>query len=83
LGARPAFYAPFDSPQERFGRRQIMVGRKQQGDVDGNTGEDSLLDGGQAFLGARNLDKKVRAPARACSSLAAARVLPVSYVLAA
>jgi hypothetical protein len=35
--------------------------REEQGHVDGHAGEDRLLDGGNTFLRARNLDEEVRA----------------------
>ena len=70
--------APLDAAQVGIGRRDVLLAREQQRDVDRHAGEDRLLDGGQAFRGAGNLDEEVglagaldegRAQPRACSSV--------------
>ena len=68
--------APLDAAQIGFGRRQILLAREQQRDVDRNAGEDRFLDRRQAFLGAGDFDEQVGLCRRArCRSRAAARVL--------
>ena len=63
----------------RLGRREVLLAREQERHVDRDAGEDRLLDRGQAFLRAGNLDEQVGTPpARANRSLAAASVLAVS-----
>ena len=58
---------------------EILLAGKQQSDVDRHAGEDRLLDRGQPFFGAGNLDEQIRLRRRrACSSLAAASVPGVS-----
>jgi hypothetical protein len=42
-----------------FRRRQILLPRKEQGHVDRHTGKDGLLDRGNAFGRAGNLDEEV------------------------
>ena len=62
---QPRLDAPLDAAQVGFGRGDILLAREQQRDIDRNAGEDRLLDGGQSFRGAGNLDEEVGLAARA------------------
>ena len=62
LGLEPGLDAPLDAAQECLGRRQVVLAGEQQGDVDRHAGKDRLLDGRQAFRGARDLDEQIRSP---------------------
>ena len=62
---QPRRDAPLDAAQVGFGRRDILLAREQQRDVDRNAGEDRRLDGRQSFRGAGNLDEEVGLAARA------------------
>ena len=71
--------APLDAAQIGFGRRQILLAREQQRDVDGNAGENGFLDRRQAFLRSGDLDEQIGFSAPLVQRLrAAARVLAVS-----
>ena len=59
VGIQPGVDAPLDAAQVRLGGRHVLLAGEQQGHVDRHAGEDRLLDGGQAFLGAGNLDEQV------------------------
>ena len=51
--------APFDAAQVGVGRREVMLAREQQRDVDRNAAENRLLDRGQSFARAGNLDEQI------------------------
>ncbi len=40
---------PLDAAQVGFGRRDVLLAREEQRDVDRHAGEDRVLDGGQSF----------------------------------
>jgi len=56
---QPRLDAPFDAAQVGVGRRDVLLSREEQRDIDRNAGGDRRLDGGQAFRGAGNLDEEV------------------------
>src|SRR5207237_9994223 len=58
--------------------RGVRIGKGQR-TLRGDAGEVCLLEGGQAFLRAGILMKRLGRPARACRAFAAARVLAVSW----
>jgi hypothetical protein len=49
----------FDAAQVRLCGRDILRTREQECHVDRQTGEDRLLDGGEAILGPRYLDEEI------------------------
>ena len=76
----PRLDAPLDAAQVRLGRREVLLAREEQRDVDRHAGEDRLLDRGQALRGAGDLDEEVGPCRRArWRSSAAASVLAVSW----
>ena len=64
--------APLDAAHVGFGRRDVVLAREQQRDVDRHAGEDRLLDRRDAGAGAGNLDEQIGASARAHAARAAA-----------
>ena len=50
---QPRLDAPLDAAQVGFGRRQVLLPREKQRDVDRDAGEDRRLDGGQSFRACR------------------------------
>ena len=60
VGIEIGSQTPLDSAQESLCRRAILLGTEEQGNVDRNAREDRLLDGGQTFLRAGNLDQQIR-----------------------
>src|SRR5205823_3045493 len=44
-----------------LGGGEVLLAREEEGDVDGDAGEDRLLDGGKALFRARNLNEEVGA----------------------
>jgi hypothetical protein len=51
--------APLDAAQVGVSRRDILLAREQQRDIDRNAGEDRRLDGGKPFRGTGYLDEEV------------------------
>jgi hypothetical protein len=61
-GLEPGIDAPLHPAQEGLGSRHVLLAGKQEGDVDRHTGKNRLLDRGQTFLRAGDLDEQVRLP---------------------
>ena len=60
LWIEPGFDASLDTAQIRFSRRNTVLARKEQGDVDRHAVNDRLLNGRDAFRCAWNLNEEVR-----------------------
>ena len=60
IGIEPGRDAPLDAAQECFCGRDVVLAREEQCHVDRYAGESRLFDRRQTFLGARDLDEKVR-----------------------
>ena len=56
---QPSFDAPLDTTQIGMRRRDILLAREQQRDVDRDAGENRLLDGRKSFRRAGDLDEEV------------------------
>jgi len=56
----PGIEATLDAAQERVCRREVLAVGKEERDVDGDPGEDGLLDCREAFPRAGDLDEEVR-----------------------
>ena len=78
VGLKPGIDAPLDTAQERLGSRQVVLAGEQQRDVDRDPGKDRLLDRGQTFLRARDLDEQVGPSRPRMQILGCGHVLAVS-----
>ena len=61
LGIESGGDAPLNAAHVCFGRRNILLAREQQRDVDRHAREDRFLDRGKSLLGAGDLDEQIGA----------------------